>query len=877
MTEQSSLSNALNNQFNDQLFERINKIRSNIQVERRAAYAQYRVKPRADTLLNTLRRLADQALRQLLELYPLPTGAALAAVGGFGRGELYPFSDVDLLILLPKEPSPSDESILSGLVAAMWDVGLEPGCSVRTLEQCLTEAHSDITVETSLLEMRWIAGSRSLTHRLKARMTEQLDARSFFQAKRSEMQQRHARYQDTPYSLEPNCKESPGGLRDLQVIMWMARAAGFGKSWREISQSGLLTRAEARDLNRAEQAFKRLRIELHLLVNRREDRLLFDLQHGLAEAYQIKPTAIRRSSELLMQRYYWAARLVTQLNTLLVQAIGEHLFPLPASNSRALDEHYLAHHNRLDINDEQLFQKHPSELLRVFLVMQQHPELTELSARALRAIWHARHLIDASFRADPINRRLFIDILKQNQGIVHALRRMTMLNILPRYLPVFRRVVGQMQHDLFHVYTVDQHTLAVLRNIRRFTMLEHAQEYPLATRLTANFDRHWLLYVAALFHDIAKGRGGDHSILGAEEVKKFARAHYLERDDTELLVFLVRHHLLMSQVAQKKDLSDPQVIHDFALVVQTPRNLTALYLLTVADVRGTSPKVWNAWKGKLLEDLFNLTLAQLGGSSGDSNTVLRQRMDEAASLTRLAGLRDEAREAFWSELDIAYFLRHDAPEIAWHTRHLYHCFRTEVTVVKARPTEQGEGLQVMIYTKHVKDLFARLCGYFGSRGLSIQDARIHTTRGGYGLDSFIVLPTDRHSDLRSDAALIEHELSTQLDRLSLDDLNAQKGMRVSRLSKAFPFPPSVEIKPSEANDSWVLDITATDRAGLLSDLAQVFMAFNVKLQTAKVMTLGDRVEDVFVIKGEALSQPRTQRQFERALLDTLSQEHQRAA
>lgn len=855
----------------------IEDIRSGLKLSRSVAFEQYRLKPRADSLLSALRRAADQTLRDLLRLYPLPKGAALAAVGGFGRGELYPFSDVDLLILLPEEPSPAAEATLSGLVAAMWDVGLEPGCSVRTIEQCLTEARADITVETSLLELRWIAGSRSLTKHFMLRMKEQLDPRSFFQAKRSEMQQRHARFQDTPYSLEPNCKESPGGLRDLQVIMWMARAAGFGQSWRQIAHSGLLTRSEARDLNRAEQAFKRLRIELHLLVNRREDRLLFDVQHGLADAYQIKATATRRASEILMQRYYWAARLVTQLNTLLVQTIGEHLFPLSMSDARALDAFYVSHHNRLDIVDERLFEKHPSELLRIFLVMQQHPELSELSAKALRAIWHARHLIDASFRSEPKNRHLFIDILKQNQGIVHALRRMTMLNILPRYLPVFRRVVGQMQHDLFHVYTVDQHTLAVLRNIRRFTMLEHAQEYPLATRLMAGFERHWLLYVAALFHDIAKGRGGDHSLLGAEEVRKFARAHYLEKDETDLVVFLVKYHLLMSQVAQKKDLSDPNVIQEFALLVRTPRNLTALYLLTVADVRGTSPKVWNAWKGKLLEDLFNLTLAALGGSSGDANTVLRNRMDEAASLTRLGGLRDDARETFWAELDIAYFLRHDAPEIAWHTRHLYYCYKTEETVVKARPTEGAEGLQVMVYTKHVNKLFARLCGYFGSKGLNIQDARIHTTRGGYALDSFIVLPSNGQSDLRSEAALIEHELTTQLDKINLAQLKQQTGMRASRLSKAFPFPPFVEIKPGEVNETWVLDMTATDRPGLLSELAQVFVEFNLVIQTAKVMTLGDRVEDVFVIKGEALSQPRTQRQFERALLDTLSQEQRSAA
>ena len=859
------------------LSEKLGVIRSKIVFERQAAFAKYRIKPRADALLTSLSRNADQALRDLLVLYPLPKGSALTAVGGFGRGELYPYSDVDLLILLPAAPSATDEVTMSGLVAAMWDVGLEPGCSVRTVEQCLSEARADITIETSLLELRWIAGSRSLSQQFIQRMKEQLDPSRFYQAKRSEMQQRHSRYQDTPYSLEPNCKESPGGLRDLQVILWMAKAAGFGQSWDQIAQTGLLTHTEARDLNRAEQAFKRLRIELHLLVNRREDRLLFDLQHGLALAYQITATATRRASEILMQRYYWAARLVTQLNTLLVQTIGEHFFPLSQTDVRTIDACYVARHHRLDIIDDALFQNQPSELLRIFLVMQQNPELTELSARALRAIWHARHLIDASFRAEPKNRRLFIEILKQNQGIVHALRRMTMLNILPLYIPAFRRVVGQMQHDLFHVYTVDQHTLAVLRNIRRFTMLEHAQEYPLATRLIGGFERHWLLYVAALFHDIAKGRGGDHSTLGAEEVKKFSKIHDLAKDETELVVFLVRHHLLMSQVAQKKDLSDPQVIRDFAALVQTPRKLTALYLLTVADIRGTSPKVWNAWKGKLLEDLFNLTLVALGGSSGDSNTVLRTRMDEAASLTRLAGLRNDAREAFWAELDIAYFMRHDAQEIAWHTRHLYHCFGTEETVVKARPTEGGEGLQVMVYTNQVKELFARLCGYFGCRGLNIQDARIHTTRHGYALDSFIVLPTDRQQDLRAQAALIEHELSTRLDLFTLDDLKHQISIRASRLSKAFPFPPSVSIRPGDDNVSWVLDITATDRSGLLSDLAQLFVSFNIYLQTAKVMTLGDRVEDVFVIKGDALSQPRTQIQFERALLDMLSQDKQHAA
>ena len=850
-----------------------------VQQERERAIAEYRVKPSADRLLNALRRIVDKALSQLLAVCPLPAGAAMAAVGGYGRGELYPYSDVDVLILLPQDPNPGEEERLSKVVAAMWDIGIEPGYSVRTIDQCLSEAAADITVETSMLESRWVAGSRSIVKKFSAAMTERIDAQKFFQAKRAEMQQRHARYQDTPYSLEPNCKESPGGLRDLQVIMWMARAAGFGKSWQEIARAGLLTASEGRDLRRAEQAFKRLRIELHLLTRRREDRLLFDLQHGLAQAYGIEASQTRRASEILMQRYYWAARLVTQLNILLVENIQERLFPTPEHDVRIIDAYFVNRHNRIDISRESIFEQTPSLLLKIFLVMQQHPEIEGLTGRALRAIWHNRHRIDAKFRRDPQNKDIFLQILQQPQGLVHALRRMTMLNILPRYLPPFRRIVGQMQHDLFHVYTVDQHTLAVIRNLRRFTMPEHAQEYPLASRLMASFDRHWLLYIAALFHDIAKGRGGDHSVLGATEVTRFARSHGLDKADTELVIFLVSQHLQMSQVAQKRDLSDPQVIEAFAGQMKDVRHLTALYLLTVADIRGTSPKVWNTWKGKLLESLFHSTRALLGTEPQESNTVLKRRTDEATRLTNLAGISDESRERFWDQLDVAYFLRHDASDIAWHTRHLNYQSQADHVIVKARPTDGAEGLEIMVYTKDMPDLFARICLFFGAKSMNILDAKIHTTRRGYALDSFVVMPANESQELRTLAPMVEYELALQLQDTNHPTPKTQHFMdaRTSRISRAFPVPPLVQIYPDEGSENWRLEITATDRRGLLSSIAESFVHFGITVQTAKVMTLGDRVEDVFVISGECLQQPRTQRQFERSLLDALSETLKNAA
>ncbi len=854
-------------------------IRQALRQKRESVIAEFRLKPNADRLVHELRRITDEALRQLLRLFPLPKHAALAAVGGYGRGELYPFSDVDLLILLDQPPTPQDETRLSELVAALWDLGIEPGYSVRTIEDCVREAESDITVQTCLLETRFISGRRSLVNAFNKAMFSFLDPKSFYRAKLAEMRQRHTRYQETPYALEPNCKESPGGLRDLQVIRWMAKAAGFGSSWAQIAKNGLLTTQEANELGRAESAFKRLRVELHLLAGRREDRLVFDTQHSLAQVYGLEATDTRRASEILMQRYYWAARLVTQLNTVLVQSIEESLFPVPDTAASAIDACFFDLNGRLDIRDTSLFENQPQQILRAFLVMQQHPELTGMTARTMRAVWHARGLIDAEFRRDPVNKETFLAILQEPQGIVHALRRMTMLNVLPRYLPVFRRVVGQMQHDLFHVYTVDQHTLQVVRNLRRFTMPEHAQEYPLASRLMANLERHWLLYVAALFHDIAKGRGGDHSELGAVDVRRFARDHGLSTEDTELVVFLVGHHLMMSQVAQKQDLSNPEVIKTFANAVGSTRRLTALYLLTVADIRGTSPKVWNAWKGKLLEDLFHLTQSALGEHAESANSVLEQRLQEATRLTRLVGLRDESREAFWNKLDVAYFLRHDAPDIAWHTRHLYYQVSPDSSVVKARPVVGSTGLQMMVYTHDQKDLFARICAYLGGKGLDVQDARIHTTRHGYALDSFVVLPINPQRDLRSLADLIEHELSQTLD--GANELAKRSPgaaiSRLSRLSRAFPFAPIVDLQPDEGSQNWRLAIVATDRPGLLAELAHTFAQFNVSLQMAKVMTLGERVEDVFVISGEFLSQPRQQRQFQKAIFDTLNAEMSHAA
>ena len=841
-------------------------LKEQLRNERTRVVAAFEAGGKLETLLSDLRLSVDGALTFAWNSFDLPASAALIAVGGYGRGELFPYSDVDILILLESAAGPQLQAKLEELVQTLWDIGLEIGHSIRTIPECLTEAASDITVQTSLLEARLIVGNRKLFRFLVERCAAAMNPQAFFEAKTLEMHQRHAKYEDTPFSLEPNCKESPGGLRDLQVILWVARAAGLGDSWRKLAQRGLITSTEARQLMLKERAFKDIRIRLHILTGRREDRLVFDVQTQIAETFGFKTTSTRRASEYLMQHYYWAAKAVTQLNTILLQNIEAQLFPRPTV-SVPINAHFNDINSLIDIAQDDTFETTPSTMLEIFLLLALDPRLKGMTARTMRALWHARFKIDAKFRRDPVNRALFLNILQSPQGITHALRNMTQTSILGRYLPNFRRIVGQMQHDLFHVYTVDQHILMVVRNVRRFTMSEHAHEYPFCSQLIANFRHPWLLYVAALFHDIAKGRGGDHSKLGMVDAEKFCREHGLSKDDTALIVFVVEHHLTMSQTAQKQDLSDPDVISQFAALVKDERHLTALYLLTVADIRGTSPKVWNAWKGKLLEDLYRITLRVLGGEAPSADRELKNRQQEALATLRLYELSVDAHEALWRQLDVAYFLRHDASDIAWQTRALFNRVNSPIPVVKCRLSPIGEGLQVTVYVKDQADLFARICSYFDRKNFSILDAKIHTTGHGYGLDTFLITEPNFENNYRDIINLIEHELTEVLSNGA--PLTPPIRGRLSRLSRTFPATPTVDLRSDERGQFYLLSISANDRNGLLYTIASVLAKHRVTLHTAKVMTLGERVEDVFLVDGPTLNNARSQIQLETELLDAL--------
>lgn len=841
-------------------------LKEQLKSERQALIDTFQADGKPEKLLAKLSQSVDMALTHAWQTLAMPANAALVAVGGYGRGELFPHSDVDVLVLLDAGASAELQGKLEQLVQLLWDIGLDIGHSIRTVDECLTESAADITVQTSLLEARLVTGNRKLFRFLQDRCKAAINPQAFFQAKTLEMRQRHVKYEDTPYSLEPNCKESPGGLRDLQVILWVAKAAGLGDSWRKLAERGLITSTEARQLLQKERAFKDIRIRLHIYTGRREDRLVFDVQTPIAESFGFRTSETRRASEHLMQHYYWAAKAVTQLNTILLQNIEAQLFPRHGS-PQPINEHFNEINGLIDIAHDDTFESTPSAMLEVFLLIAQHSSLKGMTARTLRALWHARLKIDAKFRRDPANRSLFLQILQAPQGITHALRGMNQTSILGRYLPNFRRIIGQMQHDLFHVYTVDQHILMVVRNVRRFTMTEHAHEYPFCSQLMANFAQPWLLYIAALFHDIAKGRGGDHSLLGMADARKFCKDHGLSREDTELVVFLVQHHLSMSLVAQKQDLSDPDVIRNFVNLVKDERHLTALYLLTVADIRGTSPKVWNAWKGKLLEDLYRMSLRVIGGEDPSSDHELQNRQEAALKTLRLYGLPEDAHQHLWQQLDVAYFLRHDAADIAWQTRALYNKSDSKKPVVKCRLAPIGEGVQVAVYVKDQPDLFARICSYFDRKNFSILDAKIHTTKHGYALDTFLVTEPAFAHNYRDIISLIEHELTELLE--SHAALPPPTKGRLSRLSRTFPITPTVDLRPDERGQYYLLSVSANDRNGLLYSIANVLANYKVNLHTAKIMTLGERVEDVFLVDGPVLNNPRSQIQLETDLLEAL--------
>ena len=841
-------------------------LRERLRSQRAVLAADFLRQPHPVRYLARHAALVDSVLTELCETLALPDDCCLAAVGGYGRGELFPGSDIDVLLLIAAEPDAGAREIIERWVQACWDVGLEIGHSVRTVQASIDEASRDITIETSQMEARRLWGDAQLFNAFRSAFKTRFDALKFFDAKVREQTQRHQRLDDSAYKLEPNLKDSPGGLRDLHTIHWLAQAVGLDPGWKSLVRAGLLTRPEALRIARYERWLAQLRIHLHLLARRREDRVAFDYQSELAERFGLAATPHLRAGERLMQGYYRAAKLVQRANDILLQSLRVRLQP-DNSPPQHIDADFQIRGHMLQAPDPDLFLQQPNALLRAFIVYAQHPELSGFEPATLRALWRASTQINAAFRADAANRAAFIQLLRQPTGVTRALRMMHRYGLLGRYIPAFGRIVGQMQHDLFHVYTVDEHILMVLRNVRRFTVPTLAHEFPHASRLIAEFEHPELLYLAALFHDIAKGRGGDHSALGAHDARQFCRTHGFTKDDSELVAWLVSAHLLMSRTAQKEDLSDPDVIQGFASHVGDTRHLVALYLLTVADIRGTSPKVWNAWKAKLLEDLYRATHTQLEGAQPDNS--VEHKKTEARTQLALYGLPKTAADNLWKHLDARYFSRYDARDLAWQARMLWRRVDSPSPIVCARLSPAGEGIQVLVYAPDRPDIFSRICGFFARIQYSIQEAKIHTTAHAYALDSFQVMDlAHRGIHYRDFLSFVEYELARDLDPAHTPDAVPQA--RLSRQQRHHPLAPTVKLEATRNAHTQQLTITCADRTGLLHAVTEIFLKHGVSLDAARIDTLGERAEDSFLIHGGSLQTPAGAHGFEADLLRVLT-------
>ncbi|HEY2808294.1 MAG TPA: [protein-PII] uridylyltransferase [Steroidobacteraceae bacterium] len=803
-------------------------------------------------LVHARAAVVDTVLREAWQRHcAAHEGWALVAVGGYGRGELHPASDIDILLLVPEAPDSQGSAAVERLVTCLWDIGLEVGHSVRTVAECAEESVGNVSVMTTLIEARLVAGSAPLLAAMRQALApERLwPVKPFFEAKVREQTERHLKANDTAYNLEPNVKTGPGGLRDIQTIAWVAKRHFNADSLDGLVTHGFLTEAELKRLKLAQAFLWKVRFGLHVLTGRREDRLLFDHQLRLAQSFGYEDASYTLAVEQFMQRYYRTVMEVSLLNELLLELFREAILT-ESEPPRPLNARFQVRNGSLEAVSEEVFARTPSALLELFVLLQLHPQIQGVRASTIRAIGKSLWLIDEEFRQNPRHHRLFLEILRAPVGVTHELRRMNTYGVLGRYIPAFGRIVGRMQYDLFHAYTVDAHTLFVVSNLRRFAIPRYDHELPEASRVMQQLPRSEIAYLAALFHDIAKGRGGDHSELGAVDAEAFCLEQGLSPYDARLVAWLVRNHLQLSITAQKQDITDPQVINAFARRVGDETHLDYLYVLTCADVRGTNPKLWNSWKASLFRDFYQRVKRALRRgleSPIDAEHLVRETQDNARRLLLERGIAEGDIVRAWTRFTPSYFLQYSPEEIAWHTRLLAERDAASDEPLVALEARSIHGTTAaLVFARPRRHGFARTTQALDQLGLNIVDARITPTGDGFSLDLYHLLEDDGTSIADADRqAEIEQALWRSLQGPA--DAPFTVSRRAPRQARMFNTATQIQLSVDERNRRSVLELTAGDRPGLLCEVGKVLMAERVELQAAKIMTVGERAEDVFYL------------------------------
>ena len=819
------------------------------------------VRSRADTV--------DTVLRLIWNRYPFARSEdiALIAVGGYGRGELHPHSDIDLLILTREGMAPEWQDDLGTFITLLWDLKLDIGHSVRSMDESISAAREDISILTNLLETRTIAGPDSLRQALseQAYSDEVSSDKAYFVAKREEQQQRHNKYGDTEYNLEPNVKGSPGALRDIQTIGWITKRHFGLQSIADLTRFSILTEEEHQILHEGETFLWRLRYGLQLIADRNENRLLFDHQRALAQMLGYQDQGKRLGVELMMQQYYRTVLALAEITDVLLQYYDEAIIGSGTEDeTRPLNKRFQMRNLYIEAINNQVFAYAPYAIMEIFVLMAQHPEIKGIRATTIRSLRAHRHLIDDAFRNDLAVTTLFMELMRTPHALDQTLSAMKKYNVLGRYLPEFGQIIGQMQHDLFHIYTVDAHTMRVIRNMVRLTGTEAQSEYPLASRLIHRLPKLDTLYIAGLYHDVAKGRGGDHSELGAIDAEAFCQRHHLSERDTQLISWLVENHLFMSMTAQRKDISDPDIIQAFARAMPSQAHLDYLYILTVCDISATNPKLWNTWRASLLRQLYieaKRALRRGIDTPVDRQAWIDATREEAREILRAQNMTNEQIDKIWDTVDEEYFLQDSTVDIAWQTAAIIRHGDNPDPLVLIRDTRGGptDGYsQIIIYMKDRVALFAATTAVLEQLNLNIVDARINSSEGPCSISSYVVLD-EQGQPLGVDPARKERVRKRLIEELDdPEDYPDIIHRRTPRQLKHFAFPTEVTFSNDTINQRTVMEVITPDRPGLLARIGQVLLEHRVRLTNAKIATLGERVEDVFFITdehGKPLSDP----------------------
>ncbi|MFM2485846.1 bifunctional uridylyltransferase/uridylyl-removing protein GlnD [Celerinatantimonas yamalensis] len=793
----------------------------------------------------------DQLLQQLWQHFQLHQyqDISLIAVGGYGRGELHPKSDIDILILVPSTLHAEIQQQLSDFITFLWDIKLDVGQSVRTLSECLELGKQDITIATNLIESRLISGNHFLYQRLNEQVNSELfwPIADFFRAKQAEQQNRHRHYKDSAYSLEPDLKANPGGLRDIQTIAWVA-GKHFGSSdLAALAEHGFLTLAEYRELENCRDFLWRVRFALHLQLIKADNRLLFDRQLSVAQTMGYKGQR-NEPVEQLMKEFFQTIRRVSELNEMLLQLFNEAILGNTAMDVRPLNADFIIRGTLIDTISCDLFVRQPEQILDMFLLIAEHEQITGVYSSTLRQLREARRRQTTFLEDSPLCRQKFRKLVKHPRITGLPITLMHRYGVLAAYFQAWSQIVGQMQFDLFHAYTVDEHTHRLIKHINEYPQSESRQHYPLASEIYERLERPDLLVLAALFHDIAKGRKGDHSKLGAIEAENFCLRHNFSRPSARTVAWLVEHHLSMSVTAQRRDIYDPDVITEFAKLVRDKRHLDMLFCLTVADICATNDDVWNSWKGTLMRELYQSTLKALRlglENPVDLRGLVREKQHNALDLLLERGFSGLQVQTIWQRFRVDYFLRHTPEQIAWHSEYLWGHSNAQPLILISRRASRG-GTEIFIYSKDIPHLFASVANEMEQKNLNIHDAQIMSSRDGYVLDTFIVLDPDGQPISPERQSLIKDSLMTMLHFGRPATLEHRP---LSRQVRQFKVATQVDFLPTRGNRT-LMELVTLDRPGLLASVGAVLQSLNYIIQGSKITTIGERAEDFFIISRE---------------------------